>query len=421
MTVGPMNDLNAPETADDAGAQGPLAGLRVVELGQLIAGPFCGQLLGDMGAEVVKLEQPGDGDPMRHWGQGSTPTWWRVIARNKYSVAADLRSEAGQALARELIERADILVENFRPGTLERWNLSPDRLRAANPGLIIVRVSGYGQTGPYSTRAGFGGIAEAMGGWRKIVGYPDRAPARMGISIGDTLAATYGCLGALAALHHREKTGQGQIVDAALYESVLQVMEGLIPEWAVAGHKRGRTGSTLPRIAPSNVYLCKDGEYLIGANQDSVFSRLCTAIGRPELASDPRYATHVARGDHQEQLDAIIEEWTFAHTVDEVEALMIAHAVPAGRMFDAEDMLGDPHFAAREAIVTVDDPVLGPTPMQGVFPKLSATPSRVRRPAPRDVGQDTREVLQRWLGREVSDEIVRPTSAQPRRELPVQD
>lgn len=383
-----------------AAASGPLAGIRVVELGQLIAGPFCGQLLGDMGAEVVKLEQPGVGDPMRHWGQGGTPTWWRVIARNKYSVAADLRSAAGQQLARDLIARADILVENFRPGTLERWNLGPDRLRADNPGLIVVRVSGYGQTGPYAARAGFGGIAEALGGWRKIVGFADRLPARMGISIGDTLAATYGCLGAVAALHHRDRCGEGQVVDAALYESVLQVMEGLIPEWSVAGHKRERTGSKLPKIAPSNAYRCADGEYLIGANQDSVFVRLCQAMGQPELAQDARYATHAARGEHQDELDAIVEAWTSRHTIDAVEAAMIAHAVPAGRIYDAEDMLGDPHFAARDAIVTVDDPVLGPTAMQGVFPKLSATPASIRRPAPRDVGQDTSEILERWLGQQ---------------------
>lgn len=387
-----------PREVRDGGGGGPLAGIRVVEMGQLIAGPFCGQLLGDMGAEVVKLEQPGVGDPMRHWGQGSTPTWWRVIARNKHSVAADLRSEEGQQRARDLIARADILVENFRPGTLERWNLAPDALLADNPGLIVVRVSGYGQTGPYASRAGFGGIAEAMGGWRKIVGYPDLPPARMGVSIGDTLAATYGCLGALAALHHRERTGEGQIVDAALYESVLQVMEALIPEYAVAGHKRGRTGSTLPRIAPSNVYRCADGEFLIGANQDGVFARLCEAMGRPALAHDPRYASHTARGDHQEELDAVIEAWTETRSVAQVEAAMIAHAVPAGRMFDAADMLADPHFAARQAIVTVDDPVLGPTPMQGVFPKLSRTPSSIRRAAPREIGQDTRDVLDRWLG-----------------------
>jgi crotonobetainyl-CoA:carnitine CoA-transferase CaiB-like acyl-CoA transferase len=393
---------NGGATIDMGGnaPSGPLAGVRVVELGQLIAGPFCGQLLGDMGAEVVKIEAPGAGDPMRAWGQGETPTWWRVIARNKFSVAADLRNPEGQGLARTLIAKADILIENFRPGTLERWNLAPDALHAINPGLIVVRISGYGQTGPYSSRTGFGGIAEAMGGWRKIVGFEDRVPARMGISIGDTLAATYGCLGALAALHSRRETGRGQVVDAALYESVLQVMEGLIPEWAISGHKRGRTGSTLPGIAPSNVYRCSDGDYLIGANQDSVFARLCEAMGQPELATDPRFASHIARGRNQQELDLIVEAWTAARTVDEVDAAMIAFSVPAGRMFDAEDMLADPHFAAREAIVTVDDPVLGPTPMQGAFPKLSGTPLAVRRPAPRDVGQDTQEILARWLGAE---------------------
>lgn len=394
-----------PGSTKDAPSGGPLAGIRVVEIGQLIAGPFCGQLLGDLGAEVVKLEQPGSGDPMRQWGQGSTPTWWRVIGRNKYSVAADLRTEAGQELARDLIANADILVENFRPGTLERWNLGPDRLKAENPTLIVVRISGYGQTGPYATRAGFGGIAEAMGGWRKIVGFPDRVPARMGISIGDTLAATYGCLGAIAALHHRSQSGEGQVVDAALYESVLQVMEGLIPEWTIAGHKRERTGSKLPRIAPSNVYRCADGEYLIGANQDSVFIRLCEAMGNPELARDPRFASHTARGENQDELDRLIEAWTSELGVDEVEAAMIAHAVPAGRMYDAEDMMKDPHFAARDAIVMVEDPVLGPTPMQGIFPKLSATPGSIRRPAPREVGQDTAEIMERWLGRSPDAEI----------------
>jgi crotonobetainyl-CoA:carnitine CoA-transferase CaiB-like acyl-CoA transferase len=387
----------------DRGANGgPLAGIRVVELGQLIAGPFCGQLLGDMGAEVVKLEPPAKGDPMRHWGQGSDPTWWRVIGRNKFSVAADLRTPDGQATARALIGKADILIENFRPGTLERWGLDPQSLTVANPGLIVVRVSGYGQTGPYATRAGFGGIAEAMGGWRGIVGYPDLPPARMGISIGDTLAATYGCMGALAALHERKASGRGQVVDAALYESVLQVMEGLIPEWAVAGHKRERTGSKLPGIAPSNVYRCADGDYLIGANQDSVFTRLCQAMGQPDLATDPRFADHVSRGRHQDELDSIVELWTGALSIAQVEAAMIEHGVPAGRIYDAEDMLVDPHFVARGSIVVVDDPVLGPTPMQGAFPKLSRTPSTIRRPAPREVGQDTAEILGRWLGQEVA-------------------
>jgi len=378
---------------------GPLAGVRVLELGQLIAGPFCGQLLGDMGAEVVKIETPRGGDPMRAWGQGGQPTWWRVIARNKYSVAADLKTAEGQDLVRSLAAEADILIENFRPGTLERWALAPDDLLRINERLIIVRVSGYGQTGPYATRAGFGGIAEAMGGWRKIVGEPDRPPSRMGVSIGDTLAATYGCMGALAAMHEREKSGKGQIIDVALYESVLQVMEGLIPEWTVAGHKRHRTGSHLPGIAPSNVYRCKDGEYLIGANQDSVFTRLADAMGMPELAQDPRYADHVSRGRHQAELDELINAWTERFTVDELEALMIDHSVPAGRILDAEDMLKDPHFIAREAIVTVDDPVLGPIQMQGTFPKLSRTPGGIRRAAPREIGQDTEEIRKRWLDR----------------------
>lgn len=377
---------------------GPLHGLKVVEMGQLIAGPFCGQLLGDMGAEVVKLEAPGVGDPMRHWGQGETPTWWRVIARNKYSVAVDLRSAEGQQTARDLIAQADILIENFRPGTLEKWNLAPADLMAANPRLIVVRVSGYGQTGPYASRAGFGGIGEAMGGWRAIVGEPDRAPSRMGVSIGDTLAATYGCMGALAALQARERTGRGQVVDSSLYESVLQVMESLIPEYAINGHKRGRTGSVLPKIAPSNVYPCADGEYLIGANQDAVFARLCTAMERPELATDARYATHLARGEHQTELDALIGDWTRTLKVQALEDLMIEHAVPAGRVYDAEDMMADPHFAARDAIIRVPDPVLGEVPMQNVFPRLSETPGSVRRPAPLQVGQDTAEILSRWLG-----------------------
>ena len=384
----------------EMGSGGALEGIRVVEMGQLIAGPFCGQLLGDMGAEIVKLEPPVTGDQMRNWGQGDKPSWWRVIARNKYSVAVDLRSEEGQVLARELIAKADSLIENFRPGTLEKWNLDPAELRKTNPGLIIVRVSGYGQTGPYSARAGFGGIGEAMGGWRGIVGYPDLPPARMGVSIGDTLAATYGCMGALAALHHRGRTGEGQIVDSALYEAVLQVMESTVSDYSASGVRRQRTGSTLPGIAPSNVYPCKDGEYLIGANQDGVFARLAAAMGRPELASDENYATHRARGARQAELDALIGEWTATMTIAELEAKMVEAGVPAGRVYDAEDMLADPHFAARDALVTVADAEFGEVTMQGVFPKLSATPGSVRRPAPLTVGQDGAEVLKRWLGRE---------------------
>ena len=378
--------------------EGALAGIRVIELGQLIAGPFCGQLLGDMGADVIKVEPPGQGDPMRDWGRGEHKLWWEVVARNKQSVSANLRIPEGQELVRRLVAEADILIENFKPGTLEKWNLAPDALQRINPRLIVVRVSGYGQSGPYSSRAGFGGIGEAMGGWRYIVGDPDRAPSRMGVSIGDSLAATYGCMGALAALHARERTGRGQIVDSALYEAVLQVMESLVPEYIVSGHLRARTGSVLEGVAPSNVYRCSDGEYLIGANQDAVFARLCAAMERPELARDPRYADHVSRGRNQTALDALIEDWTSGLTVAQVEALMIAHSVPAGRIYRAPEMLADPHFAARDALVEVDTPRWGKVMMQNAFPKFSDTPSAVRTPAPATVGQDNEGVYGALLG-----------------------
>ena len=379
-------------------SEGALAGIRVVELGQLIAGPFCGQLLGDMGAEVIKVEPPGQGDPMRAWGRGEHKLWWEVVARNKKSVSANLRVPEGQEIVRKLVEHADILIENFKPGTIEKWGLGPDVLHALNPRLIIVRVSGYGQTGPYSSRAGFGGIGEAMGGWRYIVGDPDRAPSRMGVSIGDSLAATYGCMGALAALHARERTGRGQVVDSALYEAVLQVMESLVPEYQVSGFVRERSGSKLPGIAPSNVYACSDGEYLIGANQDAVFARLGQAMGRPELATDPRYVDHVSRGRNQDELDELIESWTRTKTVAEVEALMIDHSVPAGIVYRAADMLEDPHFAAREALVELETPRWGSVTMQNAFPKLSDTPSRVRSPAPATIGQDNETVYRELLG-----------------------
>ena len=375
-----------------------LKGLRVIEMGQLLAGPFCGQLLGDMGAEVIKVEPPGAGDPMRVWGQGDEKVQWEVVARNKKSVSANLRIPEGQALVRKLIATADILVENFKPGTMEKWGFAPDRLLAEHPGLIIARMSGYGQTGPYSNRAGFGGIGEAMGGWRYIVGEPDRPPSRMGISIGDTLTATYGCMGVLAALHHRSQTGQGQVVDAALYESVLQVMEGLVAEYDHGGFVRERSGSILPGIAPSNVYICKDGEYMIGANKDSLWQRLADAMGRPDLGLDTRYETHLARGQNQLELDEIINAWTKTLTVDQVDALMIEYSVPAGRVYRAPEMLADPHFKAREAIIEVETERFGKLKMQGAFPKLSATPSGVRSPAPSIVGQHNDEIYGGLLG-----------------------
>jgi formyl-CoA transferase len=377
---------------------GALSDIRVVEMGQLLAGPFCGQLLGDMGADVIKLEPPGAGDPMRLWGQGEEKVQWEVIARNKRSVTCNLRVLEGQELARKLIAEADVLIENFKPGTLEKWGLSPAELHKDNPRLIIARMSGYGQDGPYSNRAGFGGIGEAMGGWRYIVGDPDRPPARMGISIGDTLCATYGCMGVLAALHHREKTGEGQVVDTALYEAVLQVMEGLVPEYDRNGFIRERSGSILPGIAPSNVYSCKDGPFMIGANKDEIFARLAQAMGQPELASDPRYSTHLARGKNQTELDDLINAWTGQLTVDEVEQAMIDFSIPAGRVYTAKDMLADPHFQARDAIVEVETARHGKLKMQNAFPKLSKTPSGVRRPAPEVPGQHNAEIYGELLG-----------------------
>ena len=377
---------------------GALNDIRVVELGQLLAGPFCGQLLGDMGAEIIKVEPPGSGDPMRLWGEGPEKVNWEVIARNKKSVSANLRIPEGQELVRKLVVHADVLIENFKPGTLEKWGLGPDALHAINPRLIIARMSGYGQTGPYSDRAGYGGIGEAMGGWRYIVGEPDRPPSRMGISIGDSLTATYGCMGVLAALHVRERTGKGQVVDTALYEAVLQVMESVIPEYDRMGIIRERSGSFLKGIAPSNVYMCSDGEFMIGGNGDAIFARLAQAMGQPELATDPRYATHIARGKNQIELDQMINEWTGRHTIAEVETSMIKHSVPAGKVYRAPEMLEDPHFRARQAIIEVETERFGKLKMQNVVPKLSSTPSGVRSPAPSVVGQHNAEIYGNLLG-----------------------
>ncbi len=372
---------------------GALNGLKVIEMGQLIAGPFCGQLLGDMGADVVKIEPPKVGDPMRNWGQGGAKLWWEVVARNKRSVSIDLRRTEGQNLVRKLIGKADILIENFRPGTLEKWNLEPAALIRDNPKLIVLRVSGYGQTGPYSNRPGFGSIGEAFGGLRHVIGDADRPPARAGISIGDTLAATYGCLGVLAALHHREKTGKGQIVDSAIYEAVLQVMESLVPEYQISEIIRGRSGSILAGVAPSNVYPCKNGDLLIAANQDAMFQRLCNAMGQPKLADELRFKSHIARGENQVELDAIISKWTRCQDVGYVENIMIENAIPVGAIYRAPDMLKDPHYAARKALVEVDHPHWGKFKMQNVAPKMSATPGSVRTLAPEIVGQHTEEVL----------------------------
>lgn len=365
---------------------GPLTDLRVLEMGQLLAGPFCGQMMADFGAEVIKCEPPGVGDPMRQWGREKPhgkSLWWPVVARNKQSITLNLRTPEGQEMVRELIKDTDILVENFRPGTMERWGLSYETLSAINPRLIMVRVTGYGQTGPYAPRAGYGAIGEAMGGLRYVVGDPASQPSRMGISIGDELAAVHACMGALMALHARTRTGRGQVVDSAIYESVLNMMESLVTEFDVAGYVRERTGAILPNVAPSNVYDTADGQLLlIAANQDTVFSRLAEAMGQLELSTDERYATHSARGERQGELDELINNWTRTIDLKPLEALLSEAGVPCGLIYRAKDMLEDEHFKAREAIVSVDHPQFGKVRMQNVVPKLSDTPGSVRHVGP---------------------------------------
>jgi formyl-CoA transferase len=377
-------------------AQGPLSDLKVIEMGTLIAGPFCGQILGDFGAEVIKLEDPKSGDPMRQWGRslpkGLSP-WWPVIGRNKKSVTLDLRKPEGREVAATLIGQADVVIENFRPGTMEKWGLSYEALSARNPRLIMARVSGYGQTGPYSQRAGYGLIGEAMGGLRHITGEADRPPARAGISIGDSLAAMHAVMGITMALHARTRTGRGQVVDAALYESVLGVMENLITEYDITGYVRERSGSILPGIAPSNVYPCAGDEMiLIGGNGDTIFARLAEAMGRADLAADPKFVDHAARGRNQAELDTIISGWTRTFSLGDLLALLEEKAIPSGRVYRAPDMLEDPQFAARGSIVETEHPVFGRIKMQNAFPKLSETPGEVRWPGPA-LGEHTEAVL----------------------------
>lgn len=381
---------------------GPLGDLRVLELGTLLAGPFCGQLLGDFGAEVIKIEPPGGGDPMRTWGrqkEGDPSLWWPVIARNKKAITLDLRQVEGQQVLKELVARSDFLLENFRPGTLEKWGLGWAELSAVNPRLIMIRVSGFGQTGPRAEDPGFGAIGEAMGGLRYVVGDPSSPPSRMGISIGDSLAATFACVGALCALHARERTGRGQVVDAAIYEAVLNMMESLITDYDQLGFIRERTGAVLPNVAPSNVYATADGLVLIAANQDAVFRRLCLAMGTPELADDLRFRTHSARGARQAELDQLVSQWTRRLTTAEVLRILRCKetAVPSGLIYRAPDMIEDPQFKAREAIITTQHPRFGALRMQNVAPKLSATPGAVHSPAP-ELGQHNDEVYLQLLG-----------------------
>lgn len=376
----------------------PLAGVRVIELGGFIAGPYAGSLLAQFGADVIKIESPRGGDPLRTWRRmhGGTSVWWYSLARNKKSVTLDVRTPRGQDIVRSLVADAAILVENFRPGTLEGWGLGWDDLSRVNPGLVMVRISGYGQTGPYKDKPGFAAIAESMGGMRHITGYPDRPPVRAGVSLGDSLAAMYGVIGALLALRHVEQgQGRGQVVDVALYESVFGVMESLLPEFSRFGLVRERTGSRLPGIAPSNTYPCRDGHYVvIGANSDGIFQRLMRAMGREDLAADPDLARNDGRARHQDRLDEAIARWTSAHDLDDVLRRLEAAEVPSGRIYTAADIAADPHYRERGMIERVRMPDGTPLEIPGIVPRLTETPGETAWVGPA-LGAHTDEVLAR--------------------------
>ncbi|MEX3959064.1 CaiB/BaiF CoA transferase family protein [Trinickia sp. EG282A] len=374
----------------------PLEGVRIIEMGQLIAGPFAAKMLAEFGADVIKIEPPGTGDPLRKWRllHEGTSVWWAAQSRNKKSVTLNLRSPEGQQVVRELIAQNDVLIENFRPGTLESWGLGWEELQRINPRLVMLRVSGYGQSGPYRDRPGFGAIGEAMGGLRHLSGEPGRTPVRVGISIGDSLAALHGVIGILLALRHRDQhDGQGQVVDVALYESVFNMMESLLPEYSVFGAVRQPAGSSLPGIAPSNAYPCRDGRYaLIAGNGDSIFRRLMGLIGRPDLADDPALAQNDGRVNDVERIDAAIGEWTARHSLEDVLAALNEAKIPAGRIYDAADIAADPHYQARGMIVDAELPDGTPVQVPGIVPKLSKTPGAIVHRAPA-LGEHTDEVL----------------------------
>jgi formyl-CoA transferase len=383
--------MNQPATPHPSA----LSGLKVLELGQLIAGPFAAKTLADFGADVIKVEAPDSGDPLRKWRmlKDGTSVWWQVQSRNKRSLALDLRKSEGQGIVRQLALEADVLIENFRPGAMEAWGLAPDDLIAQNPKLIVLRISGYGQTGPYRNRPGFGVIGEAMGGLRHLTAEPGRVPVRVGVSIGDTLSALHGVIGILLALQHRHVTGQGQVIDVALYESVFNCMESLLPEYSAFGAVRGPAGSALPGIAPTNAYRCKEGAYaLIAGNGDSIFKRLMNLIGRDDLANDPTLGDNTGRVARVEEIDQAIKAWTLQKSVDEVLEALDSASVPAGKIYNIADIAADPHYAARgmlQQITLADGSTLK---VPGVVPKLSLTPGQHRRNAP-DLGQDTDEIL----------------------------
>jgi crotonobetainyl-CoA:carnitine CoA-transferase CaiB-like acyl-CoA transferase len=378
----------------------PLEGIKVLEMGSLIAGPFAGRLMADFGAEVIKVEPPVKGDPLRKWRlmHEDTSLWWYVQSRNKKCISLDLNHAEGQEIICKLVKEVDIIIENFKPGTMEKWGLGYEDLKKINPGIIMVRVSGYGQDGPYRDKAGFGSVGEAMGGIRYVTGYPDRPPTRVGISLGDSVSALYAVIGALMAIHHRnQQGGKGQYVDVALYESIFSLMESTVPEYDKYNCIRERTGSTLPGISPSNTYLCKDNKYVvIGANGDGIFKRLMLAIGKEELKDDERFTFNDGRVKHMEYLDQIIGNWTQRHTLKEAIEILDWHHVPAGAIYNIEDMFHDPHFTARQMILEMDVAGLGVLKVPGIVPKLSETPGKINWAGPA-LGEHTEEIL-RELG-----------------------
>jgi crotonobetainyl-CoA:carnitine CoA-transferase CaiB-like acyl-CoA transferase len=394
------------------GRSGPLAGTRVVEMGSLIAGPLCGRLLGDFGADVVKVEPPDIGDPLRRWGSetlGGRDMLWTIYGRNKRSITLDLRKEEGRDLVKRLIAKSDIVVENFRPGTMEKWGLGPEDLFAVNPNLVMVRVSGFGQSGPYSGKAGFGSVAEAMGGIRHVTGYPDRPSTRAGVSLGDSLAALFGTIGALAALNgiraqSDESRTCGEVVDVAVYEAVFAIMESLVPDYVLLDKIRERTGPTLPHVAPSNTYPCSDGtDVLIAANADNVFRRLCEVMQQPDLASDSRFATHTARGENQAEIDGIVAAWTSHFDSKSLVSLLDDAGVPAGPIYTAREIANDPHFMARGMIkkLMLDEGI--EFPMPGVVPVLKESPGSVRWAGSAAPGSHNAEVFGELLGLTAAD------------------
>ncbi len=376
--------------------QAPLQGIKVIEMGTLIAAPFAARLMAEFGADVIKIESPQGGDPLRQWRKlhNGTSLWWYVQARNKKSITVNLKKEAGQEIIRQLIKDTDILIENFRPGAMEGWNLGWEQLSAINPGLIMVRISGYGQTGPYRDRPGFGAIGESIGGLRHLSGQPGQAPVRVGVSIGDSISALHGVMGALIALHHRStNSGKGQVVDVALYESVFNLMESLLPEYDMFGFIRNRSGASLPGITPSNTYMCRDKKYVvIGANADSIFKRMMLAIGRSDLANDPELAHNDGRVKRTKELDDAIAAWTTQHNLEDVLAALDRAEVPAGKIYDIADITSDPHYKAREMILQFELPDGCSLKLPGIVPKLSQTPGKTHWVGPR-LGEHTTEIL----------------------------